>query len=226
MRKRRPARAGWPARATTRPPSRGSPPPPAPDSSRALSPSPLLSRAHSYEGGATTSRPDATAATPAQPALAAPVHCTDVCSGLNFATSATAPQRAHRTGCGLARRSSSRSTAISARFGRGLGRGLDLVPGPGPPGGQGLRDLRLPARHRPGGVDLELVPGDHLRLDVGDIGVELLVPAPQLVDRAVLRAQQRVVHPALVQPDLHVLLEADPDELRELGPEPGGLAIG
>jgi hypothetical protein len=38
----------------------------------------------------------------AQQAAAAAVHCTDVCCGLNFTTSAVAPQRAHSTGCGAA----------------------------------------------------------------------------------------------------------------------------
>jgi hypothetical protein len=80
--------------------------------------------APSYEGGDTASRPDMTArsmlsrraAHPSisalrvpsaararnsvQPPTAAAVHCTDVCCGLNFTTSAVAPQRAHSTGCG------------------------------------------------------------------------------------------------------------------------------
>src|SRR5436190_6507674 len=64
------------------------------------------------------------------------------------------------------------------------------------------RHLCLPARHRTGGVDLELEPRGHVRLDVGHVPVELLVPAAHLVDRAVLGAQQRVVDPGLVQPDL------------------------
>jgi hypothetical protein len=38
----------------------------------------------------------------AQDRTAAAVHCTDVCCGLNFTTSAVAPQRAHSTGCGAA----------------------------------------------------------------------------------------------------------------------------
>ncbi len=76
-------------------------------------------------GGATASRPDATAALmlsrkavhPSTSALTVPsaararnsgqrpaaaVHCTDVCCGLNFTTSAIAPQRAHSTGSGAA----------------------------------------------------------------------------------------------------------------------------
>ena len=43
------------------------------------------------------------------------------------------------------------------------------------------------------GVDLELEPVDHVRGDVGDVDVELLVPPAQLVDRAVLLAQQGVL---------------------------------
>ena len=43
-----------------------------------------------------------TARNSAQHAAASAVHCTDVCCGLNFTTSATAPQRAHSTGCGAA----------------------------------------------------------------------------------------------------------------------------
>ena len=38
----------------------------------------------------------------AQPRTAVAVHCTDVCCGLNFTTSAIAPQRAHSTGSGAA----------------------------------------------------------------------------------------------------------------------------
>ncbi|MGH3251908.1 MAG: hypothetical protein ACRDOI_37645 [Trebonia sp.] len=38
----------------------------------------------------------------AQHRTAAAVHCTDVCCGLNFTTSAVAPQRAHSTGCAVA----------------------------------------------------------------------------------------------------------------------------
>ena len=38
----------------------------------------------------------------AQQSAAAAVHCTDVCCGLNFTTSAVAPQRVHSTGCGSA----------------------------------------------------------------------------------------------------------------------------
>jgi len=38
----------------------------------------------------------------AQRSAAAAVHCTDVCCGLNFTTSAVAPQRAHTTGRGAA----------------------------------------------------------------------------------------------------------------------------
>jgi hypothetical protein len=38
----------------------------------------------------------------AQRAAAAAVHCTDVCCGLNFTTSAVAPQRAHSTGSAAA----------------------------------------------------------------------------------------------------------------------------
>jgi hypothetical protein len=77
-------------------------------------------------GGATASRPAVTAASmlsrraahpstsalrvpsaararnSAQRPAAAAVHCTDVCCGLNFTTSAVAPQRAHSTGCGSA----------------------------------------------------------------------------------------------------------------------------
>jgi hypothetical protein len=77
-------------------------------------------------GGDTASRPDATAASmlarraahpstsalrvpaaartrnSAQRSTAAALHCTDVCCGLNFTTSAVAPQRAHSTGCGAA----------------------------------------------------------------------------------------------------------------------------
>ena len=82
--------------------------------------------APSYEGGDTASRPDVTARSmlsrraahpstsalrvpsaararnSAQPPTAAAVHCTDVCCGLNFTTSAVAPQRVHSTGCGSA----------------------------------------------------------------------------------------------------------------------------
>jgi hypothetical protein len=82
--------------------------------------------APSYEGGDTASRPDMTARSmlsrraahpsisalrvpsaararnSAQQPAAAAVHCTDVCCGLNFTTSAVAPQRVHSTGCGSA----------------------------------------------------------------------------------------------------------------------------
>ena len=65
----------------------------------------------------------------------------------------------------------------------------------------------------PGGVHLELVARHHVLGDVLDVDVELFVPAAQLVDRAVLGAQQRVVDAALVLPDLHVLQEPDADAL-------------
>src|SRR5262245_28401943 len=76
----------------------------------------------------------------AQQAVAAALHCTDVCCGLNFTTCTVAPQPAHWTGCGVACRSS--------RTRRPLG-------------GEVPRDLLLPARHRAGGVDLELEPFHH-----------------------------------------------------------------
>jgi hypothetical protein len=38
----------------------------------------------------------------AQEPAAAAVHCTEVCCGLNFTTSALTPQRAHSTGSGAA----------------------------------------------------------------------------------------------------------------------------
>jgi hypothetical protein len=90
----------------------------------------LLQEALPYVGGVTVTTPVATAAsmasrraaqpptsalaTPsaararnsAQHAVAAGLHCTDVCCGLNFTTSTAAPHRAHSTGCGTARRSS------------------------------------------------------------------------------------------------------------------------
>src|SRR4029078_7557375 len=124
----------------------------------------------------------------------------------NLAASTPAPHRPHSTGQKAARRSSSASISLL---------------GPGQVG----RYFRLPARHRASGVDLELEPGGHVRLDVGYVPVELLVPAAYLVDRAVLGAQQRVVDPGLVQPDLHVLLEAEPDEVGELGRYPPRLRI-
>jgi hypothetical protein len=42
----------------------------------------------------------------AQQAVAAALHCTAVCCGLNFTTRTVAPQPAHWTGCGVACRSS------------------------------------------------------------------------------------------------------------------------
>src|SRR5258708_25485953 len=90
----------------------------------------------------------------AQDPAAAAVHCTDVCCGLNLTTCTDAPQRAQSTGWGAPRRSSERTApgkATSARLSRGSGRRS--------PGGQVRRDLLLPARYRPAGIDLELITG-------------------------------------------------------------------
>src|SRR5580692_3786949 len=104
----------------------------------------------------------------AQHRTAAAVHCTEVCCGLNFATPTLAPQRAHSTGCRVTCRSSAWTAAgpaaTSAPLSRGLCRRLRHGLGHGLPGGQVPRDLRLPARDGAGGVNLELVPGDHVRL--------------------------------------------------------------
>ncbi len=50
---------------------------------------------------------------------------------------------------------------------------------------------------------------------VGDVDVELLIPPPHLVDRAVLLDQQRIVDAGLVLPDLDVLQEALADAFGE-----------
>ncbi|AAS02856.1 hypothetical protein MAP_0539 [Mycobacterium avium subsp. paratuberculosis K-10] len=85
---------------------------------------------------------------------------------------------------------------------------------------QVLRDLGIPVLVGPSGVHLDLEALHHLRLDVGDVDVELLVPAAQLVDGAVLLDQQRIVDAGLVLPDLDVLQEALADPL---GEHPGQL---
>src|SRR5689334_5092012 len=54
-------------------------------------------------------------------------------------------------------------------------------------------DLTLPGLDGLAGVDLELEPLCGLLVDVGDVHVELVVPAAQLVDRAVLLAEQRIL---------------------------------
>src|SRR5581483_5393763 len=160
----------------------------------------MLARSLPQPGLSAVGSPPATrAANSQQERIAGSDHCTDVCAALNLATSTDAPQVAQHTGASPSKRGSVRMT-----------RSLSLL-GPG----EVLGDLRFPLRDRPCGVDLELVPRDHVRLHVRDVHVELLVPAPQLVHRPVLGAEQRVVHPRLVQPDLDVLTETEPDEIGE-----------
>ena len=77
-----------------------------------------------------------------------------------------------------------------------------------------LDDLH-PLLVRAGGVELVFEAVHHVRLDIGDVDVELLVPPAQLVDRSVLLTQQRIVDSRLVLPDLDVLLEAHLDEIAE-----------
>jgi len=63
----------------------------------------MLSRSAAHPSTSALRVPSAARArNSAQRRTAAPVHCTDVCCGLNFTTSAVAPQRAHSTGCGAA----------------------------------------------------------------------------------------------------------------------------
>ena len=63
----------------------------------------MLSRSAAHPSTSALRVPSAARArNSAQQAAAAAVHCTDVCCGLNFTTSAVAPQRAHSTGCGAA----------------------------------------------------------------------------------------------------------------------------
>ena len=106
------------------------------------------------EGGDTSSRPDATAASmlsrrvahpstsalgwpsgaaarnSAQARTAAAVHCTDVCCGLNFATSTAAPHRAHSTGAGPPRRPGWAGAFSRHQRVGPVGRRPDLLAGP------------------------------------------------------------------------------------------------
>src|SRR6185437_17081171 len=98
---------------------------------------------------------------------------TNVCCGLNLAASTRAPHRPHSTEQNAAWRSSLTSICSAAR-----GDGTLIPPRPPRRGtSQVLRHLGLPAGHRAGRVDLELEPRRHVRLDVGHITGELLVPA-------------------------------------------------
>src|SRR5690606_16973816 len=90
-------------------------------------------------------------------------------------------------------------TTASGRTAVGAGEGLFL----GLLAGEVLLDLGTPVLVRLGDVDLELEALDHVGGDLGLVDVELLVPAAELVDRAVLLAQQRVLHGRLVEPDVH-----------------------
>ena len=118
------------------------------------------------------------------------VHCTLVCCGLVFFS--PDPGAA-------ARRTPASASAALQMGARGSARVLRTAaahgsaPAAACPAGQVLGDLGLPGLDRAGGVDLELEPRHHVLGDVLDVHVELLVPAAQLVDRAVLGAQQRVV---------------------------------
>ena len=62
----------------------------------------MLSRRAAHPSSALRVPAAARARNSAQRPTAAAVHCNDVCCGLNFTTSAVAPQRAHSTGCGAA----------------------------------------------------------------------------------------------------------------------------
>src|SRR5690606_26513534 len=124
-----------------------------------------------------------------------------VCGAVGVVSAANSGDPAHRVGPG-------------GSFG-----GLPLLTG------DVLGDLAFPHLVGPRDVDLELEPPGHVLLDVGDVDVELLVPAAELVHGPVLLAQQRVIDAGLVLPDLDVLQEADPDALGELAGDPVGLVV-
>lgn len=81
--------------------------------------------------------------------------------------------------------------------------------------GQILGDLGLPILIGVRGVDLEFEARRHLRFDIGDIHVELLVPAPMLIHRPVLLGEQWIVDAGLMLPDLDILQESDAEALTE-----------
>src|ERR1700744_946800 len=78
-----------------------------------------------------------------------------------------------------------------------------------------LVDLDMPLLVGDGGVDLDLEAVSHVRRDIRDVDVELLIPPPHLVYGAVFFDEQWVVDPSLVLPDFDVLQEAFADALGE-----------
>src|SRR5271169_2835735 len=62
-------------------------------------------------------------------------------------------------------------------------------------------DLDMPLLVGDGGVDLDLEAVGHVRRDIGDVDVELLIPPPHLIHGAVFFDQQWVVDTSLVLPD-------------------------
>src|SRR4051812_17249696 len=142
-------------------------------------------------------------------AAASPRHWMLVWDRLFLRTPTTVPHRRQATSasCREMSRSSTRGISDSRRRDDARQRLAGLL----------QRDeLLLPGSDRLARIDLELEALHHLREDVVDVDVELLVPAAQLVDRTVRLAQQRVLDPRLVLPDLHVLEEAGADQSRHL----------
>src|SRR5581483_2738312 len=114
----------------------------------------MLARSLPQPGLSAVGSPPATrAANSQQERIAGSDHCTDVCAALNLATSTDAPQVAQHTGASPSKRGSVRMTRSLSLLGLRRGAG----------------DVLFPVRDRPGGVDTELIPGDHDRLHGGDV---------------------------------------------------------
>src|ERR1700744_1899003 len=93
-------------------------------------------------------------------------------------------------------------------------------------GGHVRLDFFHPRLVGPGRFEFEFEAVHHVWRHIGGIDVELLVPPPQLIDRAVLLDEQRVVDACLMPPDLDVLLESQLDVVAEFDRGPHRLVPG